>query len=76
MVKICRKKSKRVPLKRRYNIEKKVKQHNKKLKKVARKEKQAKKLRKADAIAATAAKGPMAGSKSGTVAKSIKKVQA
>lgn len=52
MVKICRKKSKRVPLKRRYNIEKKVKQHNKKLKKVARKEKQARKIRKADAIAA------------------------
>lgn len=46
MAKICRKKSKRVPLKRRYNIEKKVKSHNKKLKKVARKEKQARKLKK------------------------------
>lgn len=38
-----KKKSKRTSLKRRYNIEKKVKQHNKKIKKLARKEKQAKK---------------------------------
>lgn len=35
-----KKTSKRVPLKRRYKIEKRVKQHNKKLKKVARKQKQ------------------------------------
>lgn len=38
-----KKKSKRTSLKRRYNIEKKVKQHNKKIKKLARKEKQKKK---------------------------------
>lgn len=35
-----KKTSKRVPLKRRYKIEKRVKQHNKKLKKQARKQKQ------------------------------------
>lgn len=38
-----KKTSKRVPLKRRYKIEKRVKQHNKKLKKQARKQKQDKK---------------------------------
>lgn len=38
--------SKRVPLRRRYKIEKRVKQHNKKLKKLARKQKQERTARK------------------------------
>lgn len=38
-----KKTSKRVPLARRYKIEKQVKEHNKKIKKLARKQKQAKK---------------------------------
>lgn len=39
--------SKRQPLRRRYKIEKRVKQHNKKLKKVARKQKQEKEAHRA-----------------------------
>lgn len=42
-----KKQSKRMTLKRRYKIEKKVKQHNKKVKKLVRKQKQEKKARRA-----------------------------
>lgn len=41
-----KKQSKRMTMKRRYKIEKKVKQHNQKLKKLARKQKQDRRARK------------------------------
>lgn len=57
-----KKTSKRVPLKRRYKIEKRVKQHNKKLKKIARKQKQDKKAsREAKRIALETEKSKSAG---------------
>lgn len=59
-----KKTSKRVPLKRRYKIEKRVKQHNKKLKKQARKQKQEKKAhREAKQIALNAEKHGATGGK-------------